>query len=415
MSVFARVLMLTLAAQVLADVRTAVQRHRSLDKGTAILPATAPLTGSVVVPLRKAILSMESDVASFYVGDISIGYPAQTLSVVFDTSSGNVLLPHRGCRSRSCLEHHRYSPWESLTSMDANTAGGAVRDGHRFAPRNMSRDGVVVEYTQSDLGEGQVQAVLVRDSVCVGAEANACVDMSVLAAVKMQDKPFRRMPCDGIVGLGLLGLSAGPMSNYFERLLEGSVNVVPHFGIALGAEKGELHLGGHDLARISEPLRWFAVDHEEQGLWQVAIQAVRVGNLTVDECRRGCHGVVDSAVSRLGVQANRLPVLLAALTSTLSTHDGCQGPDLTFDLGGMQLTLEAHEYAGSNCEPMLGPLELHEPEFVGVYALGTLVLRRYYAAFDWEQKRLGFAPLVSNVPSQRSISLPENLAGVLLV
>lgn len=415
MSLVARVLMLTTVTQVLADVRTAVQRHRSLGKGTAILPATPPLTGSVVVPLRKASLSLKSDVASFYVGDISVGYPAQTLSVAFDTASGNVLLPHRACRSLSCLAHRRYSPWESLTAMDANAVGGAARDGHRYGAKNMSRDGVVLDYTQSDLGEGQVQAVLVRDSVCVGAEARACVDMSVLAAVKMQDTPFLRMPCDGIVGLGLTGLSAGPMSSFLERLLEGSVNVVPHFGIALGAENGELHLGGHDLARISEPVRWFAVDHPEQGLWQVAIQAVRVGNLTVDECRHGCHGVVDSAVSRLGVQANRMPPLLAALTSTLSKHDGCQGPDLTFDLGGMQLTLGAHEYAGSNCEPMLGPLQLQEPEFVGVYALGTLVLRRYYAAFDWDQRRLGFAPLVSNVPSQRSVSLPESLAGVLLV
>jgi hypothetical protein len=411
------VLSMSLVAIVLvsADVRTAVQRHRSLGKGTSILPAAAPLTGSVVVPLRKAVLSMETHEASFYVGDVSIGYPAQTLSVVFDTSSGNVVLPHRACRSPTCLVHHRYSPWESLTAMDANAAGGAARDGHRFAMNNMTRDGVTVGYTQSDLGEGEVQAVLVRDSVCVGTEATACVDMSVLAAVKMQDKPFRRMPSDGIVGLGLVGLSVGPMSNYFARLLEGSVNVVPHFGIALGAETGELHLGGHDLARISQPVRWFAVDHAEQGLWQVAIQAVRVGNLTVDDCRHGCHGVVDSAVSRLGVQASRMPPLLAALTSTVSKQNGCQGPDLTFDLGGMLLTLGPHEYAGRNCEPMLGPLDLSEPEFVGVYALGTLLLRRYYAAFDWEQHRLGFAPLVSNVPSERSVSLPEDLAGVLLV
>jgi cathepsin D len=382
-----------------------------------ILPASAPLTGSIVVPLKRTDLKMGSRTeASFYTGDVSIGFPPQTLSVVFDTSSGNVLLPHRACRSPSCLEHHRYSPWESLTAIDVRADGRAAVQGHRYATRNMSRDGVSMVYTQSDLGEGEVQTVIVRDNVCVGDEGNgACVDMSLMAAVKMEDKPFRRMPCDGIVGLGMEGLSQGPMSSYFARLMQGSSNVVPHFGLVFGVDAGELHIGGHNLARIAHPLRWFPVDHPQQGLWQVAIQAVRVGNSTVDDCRRGCHGVVDSGVSRLGVQANRMPQLQAALTSVLSKHHSCQGPDLTFDLGGMSLTLSAQDYAGSNCQPMLGPLDLEEPEFVGVYTLGALFLRQYYAAFDWENQKVGFAPLHSGQESVKSSSLPENLEGILLV
>jgi len=57
------------------------------------------------------------------------------------------------------------------------------------------------------------------------------------------------------------------------------------------------------------------------------------------------------------------------------------------------LTLEPQDYTDSTCAPLLGPLSLDEPKFTGVYTFGETVLRRYYAAFDWEKRKLGFAPM----------------------
>lgn len=280
--------------------------------------------------------------------------------------------------------------------MDVGVDGHAVEIGRRIARGKGTRDGITLSFTQSDLGEGEVKAVLVRDSVCIGgksAVAQSCVDMAVLAAYRMEERPFRYMPSDGVIGLGLSGLSASPLCNFIDRLLEGSTGVLPQFGLLLDEHRGELHLGGHDLARMAAPLQWFPVDHPEAGFWQVAIKAVRVGNLTVDDCRRGCHGIVDSAVSRLGVQSSKFHAMRSALTSMSHHHGVCQGPDLTFDLGDMSLTLRAQDYGDTNCVPLLGSLNLDEPEFVGVYTFGETVLRRYYAAFDWELKKVGFAPL----------------------
>lgn len=350
--------------------------------------------------------------SSFYVGEVSVGHPPQPLRVVFDTSSGHVLLPHRVCKTATCSEHRRFSPWESSTAMDVDAKGEAVQAGQRLATGTVTRDGVELGFSQSDLGEGDVTGVLVRDTFCVGSTGDACVDMTVLAATKMDDTPFRFMPSDGIVGLGLEGLATSPLCSFFERLLEGSTGVLPQFGLAFGAEGGELHLGGHDAAKLGAPLRWFPVDHPEAGFWQVAIQAVRVGNATVDDCRQGCHGIVDSAVSRLGVQASKMGLMTSSLTSsTAASGSRCQGPDLTFDLGGMSLTLRAEDYAGRDCTPLLGALNLEEPEFVGVYAFGATVLRRYYTAFDWQEKKLGFAPLSrdSDASAARSSEVPEDM------
>jgi len=380
---------------VAADLGAALRRWSA--RVPAALPADAPLSSTVVIPLRRVGPRRHQGgaSASFYVGTVSVGHPPQELQVMFDTASGHVLIPHRACRSAACMEHHRYSPWESLTAMDMNFNGSQVQPGHRLARGVVQRDAATVDYIQSDLGEGSAKTVLVRDSLCLGSRASgrACVDMGLLTALTLQEVPFRAMPNDGIIGLGLGSLAAGPICNFFGRLLEGSRNVLPQFGIAFGAESGELHLGGHDATKLAAPLRWFDVDHPEVGYWQVAIQAVRVGNVTVDDCKKGCHGIVDTGVSRLGVQASNLKKLQATLTSAPSGRRGCLGPSLTFDLGSMMLTLEPQDYTDSTCAPLLGPLSLDEPKFTGVYTFGETVLRRYYAAFDWEKRKLGFAPM----------------------
>jgi len=125
----------------------------------------------------------------------------------------------------------------------------------------------------------------------------------------------------------------------------------------------------------------------------VEIKSVRVGGRTIDACTRGCHGVVDSGTSHLGVQSYRIHNLRPELVTEMLPVGGCTGPTLEFDLGAIVLTLEAPDYSDEeSCKPALGPLNLEEPAFVGVYAFGESVLRRYYAAFDWENQKVGFAP-----------------------
>lgn len=396
----------------------------SADPVAAPLPAAAPLKGIVVLDLTRegALGEAAKEEASFYVGEVHVGTPAQKLKIVFDTASGNVVIPHQSCEDPTCKEHRRFTPWNSTSAIDVDSQGNPYELAIR-SDRDGMRDGVKLSFSQSDLGEGDIEAVLIRDHVCFGSLAvgtvdETCVDMTVLAAPKMDDKPWRAMPSDGVVGLGFGLLSVCPSCSFFNRMLEGSTGVLPQFGLALGHEKGELHLGGHDMARLADPVRWFPVDHPEMGFWQVAIQEVRVGDVVINDCKLGCHGIVDSAVSRLGVQATHIEQTRAALTSSATLDGGrCQGPDLTFDLGGMSLTLRPQDYAGQDCQPLLGALNLPEPDFVGVYAFGATVLRRYYAAFDWEQKKLGFAPLSNEegVARAESRDLPDDLAGVLLV
>jgi len=400
-----------LLQQARCDLGAALRRAGNpLDRVAPVEPLAAPLALQLErVPARGGANG------SFYVGRVSVGQPPKELRVLFDTSSGNVLIPHRACRSHACLEHQRYSPWESITAQDVDSEGRQAQNGSRLVTGAASRDSVVLAFTQADLGTGDAKAVLVRDTLCLrGSESQACTKIDMSAAFHMDDVPFRAMPSDGIVGLGLVGLSASPLSNFLARLLGTSTGVLPELGISLGSESGEIFFGGHDKARLAAEIRWFPVDHPEEGFWQVAIQAVRVGGVVVDACEGGCHGIVDTSASRLGVQYSRLPKVRAALASAPTPGGKCQGPELEFDLGGMVLTLQSEDYADEACAPQLGPLDVEEPKFLGVYAFGETVLRRYYAAFDWATLRIGFAPAAKRA-REPSAPRAHALGGVTVV
>lgn len=353
----------------------------------------SPLDAPLKVHLER-VTARNGNSATFYVGKLAVGQPPQEFKVLFDTSSGHVLVPHKACKSLACLEHKRYSPWVSTTAMDVNVNGSAVDKGHRFARHGLIREGVSVDFTQADLGEGQAESVVVRDDVCVeGHKGDACINIELVASIKMADVPFRAMPNDGILGLGLASLAAGRSLSFMSLLMDGAKNVPLQFGISFGPDGGEAYFGGQS-PKLNTPITWLPVDHPEGGYWQIEIKEVRVGGKVVDRCTRGCHGVVDSGTSHLGVQSYRIHMLRPELVTENLAVAGCTGPTLEFDLGDIVLTLEAKDYSDETCKPALGPLNLEEPAFVGVYAFGESVLRRYYAAFDWENKKVGFAPSI---------------------
>lgn len=422
-SLFALTLVLAFP-QPLGDLGAALRR-RGYGGGATPVPAVVPPSGPLVVQLERvearALTGRHRHTRdSFYVGNISIGHPPQRLQVLFDTGSGHVLLPHRGCESPACLEHRRYSPWESSTAMDVNEEGGAVQTGTRLAQGPVNRTVVTVEFAQADLGSGAAKGVLVRDNVCLGSAAGgaqACASLAVLAATRLDDEPFRAMPHDGILGLALEGLGAGALSSFYERLMDGSQDLLPHFGLLMDSTRGEIIFGGHDHARLAAPLQWFPVASPEEGFWQVKIHSVRVGSVTVDECSAGCRGIIDTGSSSLGAQKDGLQKLLPRLKTASAVSGKCRGPDLHLDLRGFVLVMTAEDYTGTACEPELGLLDLDPKKFLNVYALGTSALHRSYTAFDWAGARLGFAPLaatprLSSVTRSKLVKEPAQMVVV---
>lgn len=346
---------------------------------------------------------------SFYVGRLSLGggEHTQDMLVSFDTSSGNVIIPGTLCKTASCRVHRRYSARDSQTAEDINTTG------YPLMPTADDREQVMVGLSSMEFGDGRLISLPMRETMCLwsggavtGRRTRACLEQGVLVAASVMDYPFLAFPHDGIVGMGLHGLSINPLFSFLEQFFAQSDGreVASQFGLFYGERGGELSLGGYDATRVraSEPLQWVPVAVPEDGYWQVRIIDLRIGNQTFGRCKEGlCFGIVDTSASSMGVPSSMLSAVKETLAQgATSSSPGvaglCAGPSMVFTLqGGVQLTLDPATYMAGypECFPQVSALELPEHFGAGdthLFVLGEPFLRRFYSVFDWAEQRIGF-------------------------
>lgn len=351
-----------------------------------------------VIGLRRESVPIyrRGKIASFktsYSGVLRVGSPAQEFRVVFDTGSGNIVLPAVECQSEACLveDRRRYNLSASETGVAVNADGSIVPEG---------------EYSEQvtiGFGTGEITGEYARDTVCFGAPASVeaeavtgevsseapvevpagddtapvtvgevegenlvvvsdstepavasselCVEMSVILAVEMSTQPFKTFRFDGILGLGLDGLAMSKNFSAFEMLM-GTGLGQSHFGVFLTEgeddEVSEIAFGGHDHRRILEPLSWAPVAMPELGYWQVQIVAVRINGVTLDVCKDGtCRGVVDTGTSHLGIPAPADAEVAELLTSEAGDLLDCRladAPEMEIELEGYNITLHPFNY-----------------------------------------------------------------------
>ena len=208
--------------------------------GTTDSASASAVLGTLTVKLTREKMPLQKRNGrvfhkSAYHGEISIGSPEpQRFRVVFDTGSGQLIVPSVMCKKETCQMHRRYKRRKSLTAYDINVDGSPV------SPKD-GRDQLSVTF-----GTGEIVGVFVHDRVCLagkvarqGARANSmlqtghvvagaeppteddgesvideeegqksdqdkgCLEMRFVTAVSMTEDPFATFAFDGILGLGL--------------------------------------------------------------------------------------------------------------------------------------------------------------------------------------------------------------------
>jgi len=240
--------------------------------------------------------------------------------------------------------------------------------------------------------------------------------MGMLVASKMTDKPFALEPYDGTVGLGLSGMSMSMEFNFLAAFHRGYAGALGHafsnsFGLHIdGEDGGEITLGGYDVKRLTNPLKWAPVAAPDEGRWQVAILGIRVGNNTLDVCKdKACRAAIDYSASLLGVPptlASGLENVLAFESTPGGFGDGCQHmaiPDIHLQLeNDVTLTLPAEDFVSDfgskkkvtlkpSCEPRLAHHSTDETIGQNMFILGESALRRYYTFFNADTLSVGFS------------------------
>jgi hypothetical protein len=306
-----------------------------------------------------------------YWGTVKLGTPAQEFKVIFDTGSGNLIVPAKSCDSAGCKPHRKYSP------KDSSTASAVVNE------RGESS-------TEISFGTGDISGDYYQDKFCIAE--NLCSNVRFVAATQQSTEPFSETPFDGILGLGFKDLSMGEHFNILDDLNSDGQLPKGTFAVYLTDDaNSEITFGGYKPDQIASDIVWAKVVRESY--WQVGVEDITLNNVASGLCNGGCQVAVDTGTSMLAGPSE----LVEKLSDKLAAKDDCsnfdQLPSIGFKVGNKVLNLAPEDYMdNSNGECSFSVMSLDVPPPKGpLFIFGDPFLRRFVTIYDKNGPRVGFA------------------------
>ncbi|KAI7869069.1 aspartic peptidase domain-containing protein [Spinellus fusiger] len=235
-----------------------------------------------------------------YYGDISIGTPPQTFSVIFDTGSSDVWVVSANCSPDPFCKHHRRFHRQASSSyvdIDSdNNKDNRDEDGDEDEDKNEDEDddeddedddeGDKEEDTyEVQYGSGYVRAHVGRDTLQV---AGLELTDQVIGDATVLSHEFMNTPFDGIFGLGLADLSSSSHLPPFYAMMDLQLLDDPVFAIHTEMERGEIDFGGVDRSRFQGDLIYADLIHS--GYWMIQTDNIAFGEAVFEDRK----AIVDS-------------------------------------------------------------------------------------------------------------------------
>jgi saccharopepsin len=314
-----------------------------------------------------------------YFGKVEVGEPRQEFTVVFDTGSGNLMLPSTWCNGNACTMHRRFNRKASTTSIDIDADGTKVKP-------DAARDQITVTF-----GTGEISGVFLEDKICIGA---LCAPGQFVAATEETDDPFSSFNFDGVLGLSLNEMSQSPSFNLMERLVGKGKLKKPIFSVFLSdsdTEESEITFGDVRREHMAGEMFWQPVSRDT-GYWQVEIEDIVISGTKQNLCPH-CQVAVDTGTSQLAGPTDVIEKLSAKLAVAPDCANYEDLPVLGFLVGEHMLNLQPQDYVDKDadgCEVSLMPLDVPPPNGP-LFIFGAPFLRKFYTSYDHKNRKVGFA------------------------
>uniref|UniRef100_A0A7N0TEQ0 Aspartic proteinase n=1 Tax=Kalanchoe fedtschenkoi TaxID=63787 RepID=A0A7N0TEQ0_KALFE len=212
-----------------------------------------------------------------YYGEISIGSPPQTFTVIFDTGSSNLWVPSSKCYfSIACFFHSKFKASRSST---------------------YTKNGKSVKITY---GSGSILGFFSGDNVGVGDLI--VKNQTFIEATKEGSLSFVIAKFDGILGLGFQEISVGNVVPVWYNMVEQGLVHEEVFSFWLNRDPsaavgGEIVFGGVDPNHFIGEHTYVPVT--KKGYWQFEMDDFVIGSQSTGFCENGCAAIVDSGTSLL--------------------------------------------------------------------------------------------------------------------
>ncbi|KAI0318428.1 acid protease [Amylostereum chailletii] len=306
-------------------------------------------------------------------GKISVGTPAKSFTVDFDTGSSDLFLPGPSCGS-SCSGHTTYNPSVSSTSQSL---------GKSF--KLSYGDGSTVSGTQY------------TDTVSI---AGIKVTKQTLGAAKTYSDGFssEQFPADGLMGMGFESISDYDANPPFQSMVAAGAVDKSVFGFKLSDGGAELYLGGTNSDLYSGDFAYVPVT--QQGYWQVDLDAFNVNG---KEVVSGTPSIIDTGTTLIIGDTSSVDAVYAKIPGSKDQGDGAWSipcdfsTPLSITFAGQQFSIDPATFTVGQIESgssdCLGGLSADENIGDEFWIVGDVFLRNVYTAFDVGNNQVGFATL----------------------
>lgn len=310
-------------------------------------------------------------------GKISVGTPAVTYTVDFDTGSSDLFLPASSCGS-TCSGHTKYNPSSSSTSKALGKS-----------------------FTLSYGDGSSVSGKQYTDTVKI---AGLTSTKQTLGAATKYSSGFEsaNFPADGLMGMGFQSISEYNAPPVFQNLVSEGQTSSSVFAFHLAESGSELTIGGLDSSVYSGTPAYTSVT--QQGYWQINFDSLTVGG---SEAVGSTSAIVDSGTTLVIGSTDGVSAFYAQIPGSQDASSTvgagfytfpCDStlPSVAFTIGGKSLDMSASLNFGpvsdgsSDCVGSIVADSSIGSEF---WILGDAFMRNFYTIFDYGKSRVGFATL----------------------
>ncbi|CAD6196128.1 unnamed protein product [Caenorhabditis auriculariae] len=327
----------------------------------------------------------------FYLGNITVGTPPQTVTIVLDTGSSNLWVIDAACTSQACNGY----PNSGYTK-------------HKFDTTKSSTFQTETKKFSIQYGSGSCSGHLGKDTITFGG---LTVQTQEFGVANHLAEVFGYQPVDGILGLGWPSLAVDkvvpPMQNVLSQLDQPIFTVWLDRKLALsnGGNAGLITYGALDNVNCAATVNYVPLSAETY--WQFPIDGFSCG--TFSETKKD-QVISDTGTSWIGAPNS---VVSGVVKATGASYDWenelytvpCSKqtslPDLVFTIGGQKYNVPSVEYVLDlqlgNGKCALTFFGMSGGGFSPSWILGDTWIRTYCNVYDIGQKRIGFAKANHNL------------------
>ena len=315
----------------------------------------------------------------YYFGQVAIGSPSRSFSMLFDTGSPVTWVPSSKCKTDGCAPHTSYESTSGVVSQDK---------------------------VDSHYGEGSISGVLAKDNATIGADYNGVggfkFDMTFVAATSL-DNYFSDVLFGGVFGLSQSALLPLVLSDpkkltktsLMQAFEQGAIKKqIVSFLLTNHKNDGSygstVAIGGYNTSYTDKEISWMPLVANDY--WKVKSGEFKAGDTLLS---KSSNVIFDTATTINLVPSKVYKAIHEKLGGTYNGtfyHVPCTGStDLTIELGTKLVTIYYDTYVkpmgDGTCATLFQTDYLIEDTFI----FGDSFLREFYSIFDLDAKRVGLA------------------------